>query len=76
MTSYIAHFERIGRTHNVPDLDIEATHPDDIAARVYNYSRKYLASNDVFVDIDMETLKGTIGAGRFGRFTLEANNAA
>lgn len=70
MSAYNCIFERVGRNHNVPTLYVEGSDPDEIAYHVYGYARKYLASNDVEVSVNLDTLRGFINYGRFGTFEL------
>jgi hypothetical protein len=72
VSAYICTFERIGRNHYVPPLDVIADHPDEIAFAVYNYARPRLASTDVEVVADLEEMSGTIYVGFHvgGRFTI------
>jgi len=67
---YLCDFERIGRNHAVPPLEIEATDADELAFHVYTYSRRFLASHDIVVSVDLEEGRGFINAGRFGRFSV------
>src|SRR5205085_9114624 len=72
IVKYRCQFERIGRNRDVPPLDVESDDAAEIAYNVYTYSRRFLTSNDVFVTVDLDALRGWINAGRFGTFTLDA----
>jgi hypothetical protein len=72
-------FERIGRTHDAPPLELE--YPvsltdeqlaDEMAEAIFRYCRKYLISNEYSVVFELreEDGEGTIGAGRYGAFTI------
>ena len=69
MSDYTVTFERVGRRHDVPPLEV-AGDPDEIAEQVYRYARRFLGSKDVFVSVDLEQMTGSINAARFGTFTL------
>jgi predicted small metal-binding protein len=73
MSTYLVKFERIGRTHTAPSITVEATGPEEIARQVYRHARKYLASRDVEVTVDLTTGKGSIAVGvqNGGNFTIE-----
>lgn len=65
-------FDRIGRRHDVDDLEVEApVSANDLAERVYHHARKYLGSKVFEVDLSLEEGRGLIEWGRFGSFTIE-----
>jgi hypothetical protein len=70
MSQYLIDFERIGRTHNPPSLTVESDDPDEVAYAVFCHARRYLASRDFGVFVDLDEMRGHIDAGRFGRFTI------
>jgi hypothetical protein len=72
VTSYRCDFERIGRDHYVPPLVVEADDADEIAFNVFTYAKKFLASSGFDVTVNLETGKGFIEAGRFGKFDITA----
>lgn len=74
MTTYVVSFERIGRNHEVPELTVTASSPDDLADRIHKYAKRYLASAyfdvDVLSDDGGQTGKVSIELGRFGGGTF------
>jgi hypothetical protein len=62
MSAYVASFDRIGRNHLVPDLNVHGN-ADDIAEQVHRYARTKLGSRDVEVQIDIEEKRGAIYVG-------------
>lgn len=68
---------RIGRTATPPiqhpPLDIAEGDPDIIAAAVREYAWGFLQSEDVYVDVDLDEMRGTIfcGAQIAGKFLIE-----
>lgn len=56
-------FDRVGRHHQVPALDVTAWDADDVAEQVHRYARRYLASRDVEVVVDLSAGNGTIFCG-------------
>lgn len=50
-TTYRVTFDRIGRNHDVPPLDTEATNADTLASAIYDYARPHLLSRDLEVDL-------------------------
>ncbi len=62
--------ERIGRNHEVEPIEIEAESADGIAEAVYRHARTKLASSHFDVVARIDTMSGTIEAGRFGSFTI------
>jgi hypothetical protein len=78
VSTYRVTFERIGRTHDVPELTTTAVDLDELAEAVHDYARRFLVSNDYEVsvrgadDVDV-TDKGKvyIGWGRYGTGTFE-----
>lgn len=68
--TYTVTFERVGRNHDVPPLEVESDNADEIAFNIYTYARKFLASRDVEVIVNLDELRGSINYGRFGTFTL------
>jgi hypothetical protein len=69
---YRVTWERIGRTHDVPDLDITTEDPDEIAEQIWRYARRYLGSRWYMCDVDLTTGAVHIGGGRFGQGTIAA----
>jgi hypothetical protein len=69
---YTISFERVGRHHYVPPLDVTADDADEIAFAVYNYVRPRLASGDVEVAAHLDTMRGMIYCGFHigGEFTI------
>lgn len=74
ITGFTVSFNRIGRTHDVLDLAVATTNPDEIAGLVYRYARPMLRSRDVEVVVNLETMRGSIfcGFNNGGTFTLAA----
>lgn len=68
-TRYRIEFERIGRDHFVPPLEVEADNGDVLAHHIHAYAGRFLGSKDYFVSVDDD--HGSIEGGRFGRFTVE-----
>ena len=69
-------FERIGRSHDVPSLEVESNDLDAAAEAVFRHARRYLASSWFSVILTADG-RGAIEAGRFGSFTWErSDNAA
>ncbi len=66
---YRVTFERVGRNHFVPPLEVEADDGDALAHHIHAYAGRFLASKDYEVTVDED--HGSIGWGRFGRFTVE-----
>jgi hypothetical protein len=56
-------FDRIGRNHNVQNLTVDSDDADVIAGEVFIYARKYLASRDVNVVVDVDKGIVSIFAG-------------
>lgn len=58
-------FDRIGRKHEVPplDLDYDLTEQEAISNAVLQYARPRLMSSDVWVEINPEEKTVLIGAG-------------
>jgi len=76
MTSYLATFDRIGRNHVVPPLNV-AGDAQDIAEQIYRYAKPRLASRDVEVLIDLDKMEGAIVVGLVhcaGRIGLTCTN--
>ena len=71
-TRYRVTFERIGRGARGLTQDWEAVDADDLASIIYGFARKHLASSEYSVLVDLETMRGSIEAGRFGTFTIAA----
>lgn len=78
MSTYRVDFERIGRTHDVPQLTCDAVDADELADKVWDYARRYLVSRDYEVTVrgdededDLRSGKVSIGYGRFGGGTFE-----
>jgi hypothetical protein len=70
-TRYRLTFERIGRTFRGEVREFTARDADDLAEQVWRLARKNLSSRWFEVAADLESMTGTIEAGRFGRFTIE-----
>lgn len=67
-------FDRIGRHRDVKPLIVRVhweEAADELAARIYGYARKFLVSSDPEVIVNIEEMRGSLGLGRFGEFTLE-----
>lgn len=64
MSSFLATFDRIGRNHDVPALNIAGT-AAEIAEQVYRYAKPRLASHEIEVMIDLEEMRGMIIVGGF-----------
>lgn len=71
-------FERIGRKHEVPDLEIDTAtlaaagqvRADQIAEQVWRYAGRFLASREYMVTVDLERGTVSIDADRFGKGTI------
>lgn len=68
--SYRLTFDRIGRNHYVPPLDVQVDTADSpeavadlLAERAYNYARTRLGSRDVRVTFDWTAMTGLIFCG-------------
>lgn len=76
---YRVTYERVGRrggrngTPPPQPLEVWAMSPDQLAEKVHDDARKYLASRDIEVCIDLEINRGIIFAGMNsgGAFTVE-----
>lgn len=76
---YRVTYERVGRrggrngTPPPQPLEVWVMSADQLAEKVYDDVRKYLASRQVSIDIDLETGRGQIFAGmnNGGTFTVE-----
>lgn len=73
MTAYVVTFERVGRNHDVPPLNV-AGDAQQIAEQVYRYVGRFLSSRGYDVDVSLEHMAGAIEWGRFGTFTLAAES--
>jgi hypothetical protein len=71
VTRYRVTFERIGRSARGLTQDWEAVDADDLASIIYGFVRKHLMSREYSVIVDLEKMRGSIEAGRFGTFTIE-----
>jgi hypothetical protein len=76
---YVVTFDRIGRNHVVQPLVVESANRlsrDDIEAHIDRYARKFLASRDVDVTVDLESGRGDIFAGiqSGGTFTVRVDD--
>lgn len=76
--SYRVVFERIGRTHDVPALEVTSRagavrEGDALAERIYHHARPWLRSHDVEVFVDFEKNRGFIMCGfrNGGDFTVD-----
>lgn len=69
---YVCKFERIGRDHYVPPLEVECPEDDAdaIAEAVFRYARTKLASSWFEVLVDLESNRVSIEMGRFGVGTV------
>jgi len=73
-TNYRVTFERIGRNHDVEPMTFEEVDDaDELAALVFQRSRRYLLSREVDVVVDLEEMTGRIYTGfrPAGSFTIE-----
>lgn len=72
MTKYRIEFTRIGRTHEPPFLEVEATSLDDVVQAVYSHARRFLRSQDYDVELNGQSMQGVIYAGLHdaGRFKV------
>jgi len=52
--SWIATFDRVGRNHDVAPLELRCDDPDEMAFAIYNHVRRFLASSDIEVVVDLE----------------------
>jgi hypothetical protein len=66
---YRVTFERVGRNHYVPPLEVVATDGDVLARHIHAYAGRFLGSKGYVVSVDGD--RGSIDGGRFGRFTIE-----
>lgn len=78
-TTYRVTFDRIGRNHSVPPLDIKRAEPDAdyLADAIFSYARKHLGSREVetYVGLSEDGSQGEGGilVGGFrpaGNFTI------
>jgi hypothetical protein len=62
---YVVQFTdgRIGRTHGVKPLVVDATDEDELAQLVYRHTRPYLMSRDLTTVVDLQTGVGVTYAG-------------
>lgn len=63
MSTYKVTFERIGRDHGVPPVEVEAATAEGLAAQIYHVGRPYLRSRGVEVVVDMEARTGMFLCG-------------
>lgn len=65
-------FDRIGRTKNPPDLNVDLykVNTDEISKAVYQYARKFLQSTYYDVSVRRDIGRVYIGSGRYGEGTL------
>jgi uncharacterized protein YllA (UPF0747 family) len=72
--TYRCTFNRIGRTHDVPQQDFVAGDAQELASAVYPFVRRFCASRGVEVITDLVKGEGLVIAGgrQVGRFTIEA----
>jgi hypothetical protein len=68
---YRVTFDRIGRNHHVPDLDVSAIVADEIAEAAQRYARRYITSRDFVVSVDLAEGRVYIEGGRFGTGTVQ-----
>lgn len=76
--SYRVEFQRIGRTHDVPPLEVTSRAAavragDALAEAIYEYAWPHLASRDVQVMVDLDEGRGSIlcGFNSGGRFQVD-----
>lgn len=77
--SYVVHFARIGRNHQVaPLLTGPVDGPSHLAELIYRHARPHLVSNDIEVIADLPEGKGHILAGfnNGGSFTIHQPDEA
>lgn len=67
---YTVTFERIGRRHDLPAQQFIAADAEGLAEQVHCFARRHLMSSDIVVHVDLEAMKGSIGFGRHGRFSI------
>lgn len=70
MREAIVSFERIGRTHDVPDLPLDLDDTDDVLIdALLSHARRYLRSSGFCVDVTDVADGGVVlyDGGRFGR---------
>lgn len=72
MTAYRVTFSRIGRSHDIQPLLLDADGPNHLAEQVSAYARPFLASRAVEVAVDLSEMTGQILAGfrNAGTFTI------
>lgn len=59
-------FDRLGRSHSVPDLVVKSKLADDadyLAEEIFKYARKYLISSGVEVVVNLDKMTATVYAG-------------
>jgi hypothetical protein len=61
--AYRVTFARIGRSHDVPPLEVDARDAETLGAAIYKYGRKHLGSRYVDVEVDMENGRGEFFCG-------------
>lgn len=73
MPRYRVTFQRLGRQHHVPPLDVGGSNPIDIGSAISDYASKYLMSSDYDVGVDDDLSGGHIIAGmhEVGVFTIK-----
>lgn len=68
-------FERIGRHHSVEPLEVDnQLDADQVAEKVWRYARRFLASRDFEVNVDLASGLVSIGWGRFGSGRIEVGS--
>lgn len=68
---YVVKFSRVGRSHAVPELAVNAADADAVAEQVHRYVAKFLRSHWYDVSVDLAAGRGWIDGGRFGEFKIE-----
>ena len=66
-------FERIGRSHDVPNLVVDDSDDEALMNEIYDYARPHIASRDLEVLYNTESRSGYLLVGGFrnaGSFTL------
>jgi len=72
MNKYRVTFERIGRTHDIPEQIIEAADGEELVEKVHRFAGRHLGSREwdvlLFEDHDSVT-RGeiSVGAGSYGK---------
>lgn len=64
--------ERVGRSHGIQPQTFTAEDADGLALAVYRFAKSKLGSRFPDVDVDLESMRGSIMWGRAGSFSIEA----